>query len=117
MGLLGVPPGQQGQSGDRVLVDPDQAGGLADTAPLGQVLQDRQDLVVGELGVEERRPLELREAGLADPAVEQPVPGLPEVIDDEDVVPVPPAIGIAVGVLAAETSEVVRTQGASWADP
>jgi hypothetical protein len=53
VGILGVPSGQQGQPGDRVLVDPDQAGGLADAAALGQVLQDRRDLVVGEPGVEE----------------------------------------------------------------
>jgi hypothetical protein len=117
VGILGVLPGQKGQPCDRVLVDPDQPGGLADAAPLGQVLQDRQDLVVGELGIEERRPLELGEAGLAGAAIEQAVAGLAEVVDDKDVVPAPSAVGVAVGVLAAEAGDVVHGRGASWADP
>ena len=90
VGGLGVLTGQQGQPRDRVLVDPDQAGRLADAAPLGQVLQDRQDLVVRQLGVEQRRPLELGEPGLAGLAVEQPVAGLAEVVADREVAPAPP---------------------------
>jgi hypothetical protein len=108
VGILGVPPGHQRQPGDRVLVDPDQSGGLADPAALGQVLQDRQDLVMREPGVEKRRPLELGEAGLAVAAVEQAVAGLAEVVDDEDVAPAPSAVGVAFGVVAAEAREVVR---------
>ncbi len=42
MGLSGVLAGQQRQPRDRVLVDAHQPCGLADAAPLGEVLQDRQ---------------------------------------------------------------------------
>ena len=48
---------ERGEPGHRVLVEPDEAGGLADAAPLGQVPQDGQDLLVGEPGVEEGVPL------------------------------------------------------------
>jgi hypothetical protein len=113
VGGLGVPAGQQRQPRDGVLVDPDQPGGLADAAALGQVMQDSEDLVVGEPGSEERRPLELGEPGLANPVVEEAMTGLAEVVDDQDVVPTPSAVGIAVGVLAAEVREVVRGNGAS----
>jgi hypothetical protein len=34
------------------------------------MLQDRQDLIVGEFGVEQRRALELGEPGLASVAIE-----------------------------------------------
>ena len=104
MGGLGVLAGQQGQPGDGVLVDPDQPGGLADAAALGEVLQDRQDLVVRELGVEQRRPLELGEPGLAGVAVEQAVVGLAEVVADREVAGAAPAVVGAVGVLAAEAA-------------
>ena len=117
VGGLGVLSGQQRQPRDRVLVDVDQPCGLADAAAVGQVLQDRHDLVVRELGVEERGALELGEPGLADSAGEQPVAGLAEVVDDQEVIAAPPAVGVAVGVLAAEAFEVVRGRGASWADP
>ena len=40
--------GQEGQSRDGILVDPDQAGGLADAAPLGRVLQDCRLDTAGE---------------------------------------------------------------------
>ena len=50
-------------------------------------------------------------------AFSQPVAGLAEVVDDEEVVAAPPAVGVAVGVLAAEAVEVVRGHEASWADP
>ena len=69
-----------------------------------------------QLGVEERRPLELGEAGLADSTGEQPVASLTEVVDDEDVVLAPPAIEVARGILAAKAAEVVCGHGASWTD-
>jgi hypothetical protein len=43
--LLGVLAGQQAVADDRVPVHPDQAAGLADADPLGDVLQDGHDLV------------------------------------------------------------------------
>jgi hypothetical protein len=109
--------GEEGKPRDRVLVDPDQPCGLADATALGQVLQDCEDLVVGQFGVEQRRALELGEAGLAGPAVEQPVSCLAEVVDDQEVVPAPLAVGVAVGVLAAEAAEVVRGHESSWTGP
>ena len=77
MGGLGVPAGQEGQPRDGVLVDPDQPGGLADATALGEMLEDRQDLLVREFGVEQRRALELGEPGLTCVAVEQAVFALP----------------------------------------
>jgi hypothetical protein len=50
VGVLGVLTGEQRESRDGVLVDPDQPCGLADAAALGQVPQDRQDLLVRQLG-------------------------------------------------------------------
>ena len=119
VGVSGVRTGQQGQPCDGILVDPHQAGGRSDPAALGELLQDRQDLVVRQSGVEERRPLELGEAGLAGRAGEQAVAGLGEVIDDEEVARVPPAVRVAAGIRAAEAGEVVvvRGPGASGSDP
>ena len=113
MGVLGVPTGEKGQPRDRVLIDAHQPGGLPDAAPLGEVLQDRQDFVMRQLGVEKRRPLELREPILTSLAVEQPVAEPAEVIDDEEIVPAPLAVQFAIGILAAEVGEVVRGHDAS----
>ena len=117
MGVLGVPAGQEGQTRDRVFIDAHQLGGLSDAAPVGEVFQDRQDLVVREPGVEEGSSLELGEPGLAGPAIEEPVAALPEVVDDEEVVLAPPTIRRAIGVLATEAGEVVGGHDSSWTDP
>jgi hypothetical protein len=109
--------GQEGQARDGILVDPHQPSSLADATAFGQMLQDGQDLVVRELGVEQRGALELGEPGLADFAVEQPMASFAEVIDDEDVPLAPSAVPVAVGILAAEASEVVCGHGGSRADP
>ena len=50
VGVLGVLAGEQGQPGDGVPVDPDQPAGLADAAALGEVLQDREGLLVRAAG-------------------------------------------------------------------
>ena len=55
-----------------VLAHADQAAGLADADPLGDVLQQGDDLVLGQAGVKQGRALTLGEAGLAGAAVEQP---------------------------------------------
>ena len=44
MGVLGVPAGDPAVAGDGVGVHPAEPAGLADAAPLGDVLQDRFDL-------------------------------------------------------------------------
>src|SRR5262245_19809877 len=100
--------GEQGQSRDGILVDPHQSGGLTSTAAVGEVLEDRQHLVMWELGVEQRGPLELREAGLASAAVQQPVLGLAVVTADGQVAGTPSAGVGTVGILAAEAVEVIR---------
>ena len=117
VGGLGVLAGEQGQSCDRVLVDPDQPCGLADAAPLGQVLQDGQYFVVRELGVEQRGALELGKTGLASVAVEKTVVRLAEVVADREVADAALTVTRAVGVLAAEAAEVVRGHESSWSDP
>ena len=72
MELLGVAAGLEAEADDGVLVDADQAAGLADAAAVGQVPQDRDGLVAGQAGVEQGRALALGEAGLAGAAAEQP---------------------------------------------
>jgi hypothetical protein len=72
---------------------------------------------VRQLGVEQRCALELGEPRLTHLAIEQPVAGFAEMIDDEEVVRVPLAVKLTVGILATELSEVVRGHGASWTDP
>jgi hypothetical protein len=81
-----------GQPCDRILVDPHQPGGLADAAAVGEVLEDGQDFVVRELGVEQRCALELGGPSLTGVAVEQAVVGLAEVVADREVSGVAPAV-------------------------
>jgi hypothetical protein len=57
-----------GQAYHRILVDPDQAAGLAYPATLVQVLQDREGFLLRELAAVQRCALALREAFLAGPA-------------------------------------------------
>jgi len=98
-------------------VDPHQPGGLADAAAVGEVLEDRQDLVVRQLGVEQRGALELREAGLAGAAGQPPVLGLIVGATDKEGASAAAAVVGAVGILAAEAVAVVRGHEASWAGP
>jgi hypothetical protein len=71
------------------------------------VIQDRDDLVVGQFGVEQRRALEFGEAGLAGVAVEQAVLPLGEAVADREVAGTPLTVPGAVGILVAEVDEVV----------
>jgi hypothetical protein len=114
VGALGMLAGQDGQAGDGVLTNPHQPGGLAGPAAIVEVLQDPRDLVVGELGVEVGRPLELGEPGLAGVAVEEAMLVLAEVAADREVAGVAAAVFRAVRVLAAMAREVVRGHGSSW---
>ena len=71
MSVAGVLPGQFRQADDRITVDVDEASGLPDAAALGEVLEHGAGLLLGQVGVEQRRALTLGEAILADVAVEQ----------------------------------------------
>src|SRR5207248_1317144 len=72
--LLGVTTGPQAVADHRVLIDADQAAGLAGAAAIGQVLKHRQGLLRGQAGVKQRGALALREPGLAGAAAEQASP-------------------------------------------
>ena len=109
--------GQQRQPRDSVLVNPHQSGGLTDAAPLGKVLEDRQDLVVRELGVKQRGALELGKPGLAGVAIQQTVLRLAEAAADREVTGVALAVAMTIGVLAAEVAEVVRGNDTSLTNP
>jgi hypothetical protein len=68
--VAGVLADQAAQAADGASVHPAEPSGLADAAPLGDVLQDRPNPLGWEPGVEEGRPLPLGEAGLAGAAAE-----------------------------------------------
>src|SRR3954470_20887447 len=70
VGGPGVLPGEAAVAGDGVGGDPAEPAGLADAAPLGDVLQDRLDLLRRERGIEQGGALALGEAGLARAASE-----------------------------------------------
>ncbi len=114
VGLLGVLTGQEGQPGDGALADAHQSGGLSGPAAVVEVLQDAQDPVVGKFGVEEGRPLELGEPGLAGVAVQEAVVILAVVAADGEVAGAAAAVFRAVRVGAAMPREVVRGHGSSW---
>jgi hypothetical protein len=52
MGALGMPTNQFGQPCDGVAMDPEQSRDLADPQPFAEMVQDLQDRLVRELGVE-----------------------------------------------------------------
>jgi hypothetical protein len=54
-------------------MDLDQARRLEDAATLGDVFEDREDLVFGQVGAIQRRALAFGEAGPAGAALEQPI--------------------------------------------
>jgi hypothetical protein len=57
--------GDPAQAADGAAIDLAEPAGLPDAAPLGDVLQDRFDLLRRQSRVEQGRPLPLREASLA----------------------------------------------------
>jgi hypothetical protein len=68
---LGVSAGLASQTRDGALVDLEQAAGLSDAAAVVEMLQDGEGFVLGQMGLEQRRALALREAGLAGLAPQQ----------------------------------------------
>jgi hypothetical protein len=70
--LAGVLAGQSGVADHGVAVHLHQASGGPDAVAFGQVLEDRDGLLLGQLRAEQGRPLAFGEAVLAGAAVEQP---------------------------------------------
>jgi len=104
-----MPPGDAGQPADGVLIDADEAPGLADAAALVEVLEYGEGLLLGEVAVEEGRALALGEAVLAGLAVEEAdVVELAVAGADREVAGVAAGIEDALGVLATEAREVVH---------
>jgi hypothetical protein len=68
--VAGVLAGPQGIAGDGVLIDASQPSGLAGAAAILEVLQDVEDLLVGQPGVEQGSAFAFGEAGLAGAAGE-----------------------------------------------
>jgi hypothetical protein len=109
MSVAGMLSGQFRQADDRIAVDLDQASGLPNAAALGEVVEHGAGLLLGQVGVEKRRALALREARLAGVAIEQPdVILLAVATADGEVSVVALAEQGAIGILAAEASEVVH---------
>jgi hypothetical protein len=107
MQLAGVVAGQGGEADDGVLVDADQASGLADAAALRQVVQHGEGLVLGEAAVEQDGAGAFGEAVLAE-AAGQDAAWLRAVAEgNAEVVGVSLAVGGAVGVGAAEAGQVI----------
>jgi hypothetical protein len=110
--------GQAAVAGDGVGGDLAEPAGLADAAPLDDVLQDRLDLMVREACVEQGRALALGEAGLAGAAAEHP-PGLvgPVAMGDGEISGPPLAVVGAGGIQAAEARQVVHGEGSMVRSP
>jgi hypothetical protein len=107
--LLGVGAGDRGQAGHRILVDPDQATGLAYPTTLVQMLQDREGLLLREFAAVQRRARAFREAFLAGPTGQDSAVFLGPVAEaNPQVVAAALAIVGAVGILAAEVFQVVH---------
>jgi len=106
--LLGVAAGLHGVADDGVLIDANQAGGLADAAVLLEVLEDGQGLGVRQAGAEQSSTLALREAPLTGSADEHTAAVRAIVEADAEIVSAAQAVVGAVGVLATKTAEVVH---------
>jgi len=103
MEAFGMTAGKPALSGDGGSIDSAEAAGLADAAPLGDVLQDRLGFARGEPGIEEGRSLAFGEAGLASPAAEHAFGLLGAVAGgDGEVFGVPLALVGAGGIQATE---------------
>jgi hypothetical protein len=111
MSVMGVLPGDAGQSDDGVAMDADEASGGADAAALVEVLEHRVGLLLGQMAAVERRAFAFGEAGPTGVAVE-----LSELLvlaveaADREVAEVAPAVEHTVGILAAEAGEVVHEE-------
>jgi hypothetical protein len=106
--MLGVLAGNDSPADDGILVDADQAAGLAHPTVFLQMVQHGHGFVVGQLAAVQRRALAFGETLLAGPASEHPAFLAGAVAKaDAQVIEPPAAIVGAGGVLAAEAFQVV----------
>jgi hypothetical protein len=106
---LGVAAGLESEADDGVLVDADEAAGLADADALLEVGQDTEGLLLREAAVEQGRACALAEAAPAGAAGEHAASFAGPVAEgDAEVAACAAAVVGAVGVLAAEVLEVVH---------
>jgi hypothetical protein len=104
-----VAAGLAGVAGHRVAVDPHQAFGLADAAPLLEVLEDGGGLFLGQMRTEQRGALAFGEAIAAGSASEEADRGVLAVASgDGEVIAAPEAVLGTLGIQAAESREVVH---------
>jgi len=109
MGRPGVIAGLAGVAGHGVAVDAHEPLCLADAAALGDVLQDGDGLLPGQVRVEQRHPLAFGGPTAAGPTAEEADRVVfPVVAADGEVFAVPDAMIGAVGIQAAEPREVIH---------
>jgi hypothetical protein len=103
MQRLGLLPRQLTQPTHGVAVHAGQAAGLAQTTTFNDVFKDRDNFLVGQPGVEKRRPSAFGEASLAGAAVKQSSPPVPAIAGaDSQISGAAPAIVGALGILATK---------------
>jgi hypothetical protein len=106
--FLGVFAQESAVTDHRVAVHADQPSGGPHPVAIGQMFDQVDGLVLGQAGVEQRRPLAFGEPGLAGEAVEEPMLlGLAVAASDREIAVSPLAVVGAIRVLAAETGQVV----------
>jgi hypothetical protein len=112
--LAGVLAGQSAVADDRVAIHLHQPRGGADAVPLGQVLENRQGLLLSQLRPEQGRPLALGGPRLTRAAVEHPALLVLAVTRADGQVADPPlAVVGAPLVLATEAGQILRHGGVS----
>ena len=117
VGVPGVLAGLAGQPHVGVSVDADEPLGLADPVALDQMLEEGGRLPGGQARMGQRSAFALGEARLARLAVEQSdVVVLAVAVADREIPGVATAVERAIGILAAETREVVHGWGPSRED-
>jgi hypothetical protein len=109
MEVVRVIAGDPAEAADGAAIDLAEPAGLSDAAPLGDVLQNRFDLLWWQSGVEEWSPFALREASLASSAAEH-ASGLLRAIatGHREISGSAIAVFRALGIQAAKAREVVH---------
>ena len=106
---VSVLPSDSAQAADSAAIHVAKSAGLADAAPLGDVIQDRFGLLRWQPRVEERRPLSLGKAGLAGAATEHAALFMRAVAAGHGQISGSPLTVVrAVEIEAAETREVIH---------